>query len=95
MEDEEIEIKPPIDRIPDEYEHFQDNSDKKIHVHIFSIQNSEIQDKVKCFREKLVNKDFDIYEHSLEKDDWNETLKESKHVLNLFIHSHTFHTRSK
>lgn len=84
MEEEEIEIKPPIDRIPDEYEHFTEEN-RKIHVHIFSIAAVEAKEKVKCFRESLMDKDFPISEYSLETDNCDNILNESKYFLKFVI----------
>lgn len=83
MEDEEIEIKPPIDTIPDEYEHFTEDSNKKNHVHIFSTADSEAQNKVKCFQKSLFDKDFEKFEHRLETEIWDDTLNKSKYFSNL------------
>lgn len=75
-EQEEIEIKPPIELIPDEYEHFANIG--KIHVHIFSVSHEDAQNKVKSFLENLSEEDFKVHEHSLETDNFVEIVNGSK-----------------
>lgn len=75
-EQEEIELKPPIELIPDEYEHFTDQG--KIHVHIFSVSHEDAQSKVKSFKDNLGDSDFKLIEHSLEKDNCVDILNGSK-----------------
>lgn len=75
-EDEEIEVKPAIDNIPDEY--FVGDNCTKIHVHLFSISNSEAKNKVDCFKETLPEDGYILFDHSLKSDNCKDLLNDSK-----------------
>lgn len=87
-EDDEIVVKPSIDGIPDEY--FIGESSIKIHVHLFSISNSEAKDKLNYFKETLPEDGYIFFEHSLESDNCKELLNGSKHFLLLYNISKLF-----
>lgn len=78
MEEEEIVVKPSTEIIPDEYEHFQDGLNQKIHVHIFSLSDNDTQTKVERFKNSLGIENFEIFEHNLEKDNCVDILNGSK-----------------
>lgn len=76
MATEKIILKPSIELIPDEYEHFRDGM--KIQVNIFYNSNTETEKKLKNFREVFVEPIFDLKEYSLEKDNCKDILNRSK-----------------
>lgn len=76
MEDIKITIKPSIEKIPDEYEHFTEK--EKIEVHIFSSSGEDAQNKVKEFRNVFNERDFVCKQYSLENDNCPIILNNSK-----------------
>lgn len=87
-EEEEIVVKPSTDKIPDEYIIQKDN---KVQVHTFSFSSSEAKNKVKCFEETLPLDYYIFFHHSLESDNFNDLLNNSKYLLVI----HRFHPQQK
>lgn len=75
-QEEHIVIRPPVEIIADEYEHFKENG--KIHTHIFFLENTFLKEKVRKFKDCLNTEDFILNEHDLEKVCFEESLNDSK-----------------
>lgn len=80
MAEEEIEVKPSVERIPDEY-FMQDEYHKQIHFHIFSISSSKARQKVEHFKNTLIQDHYTFFEHSLEDHNCENILNRSKYLF--------------
>lgn len=78
-DEEEIEVKPSIEKIPDEY--FVEDCNKKIHVHLISVSNLEAKNKANSFKYTLPEDGYILFEHSLESDNCKALLNDSKYYL--------------
>lgn len=73
---EDILIPPPVDAIPDEYEFSEEN--RRIHVHIFSTENTLAEKNVNKFKETLNTKDYSLHEYNLKKVSFEDSLEKSE-----------------